>query len=90
MRLWDVATGKSLGQPLAGHVGDVNDVAVSSDGRTLASAGDDHTVRLREKVLWRDLAEVQREICAVVVRGLGPGEWRQYAPGIPYRPISCP
>ena len=37
VRLWDVATGRQIGDPLTGHTGAVPSVAFSPDGKTLAS-----------------------------------------------------
>ncbi|WP_443032757.1 WD40 repeat domain-containing protein [Streptomyces sp. DH41] len=43
-RLWDVCTHRRIAS-LSGHVGIVGSVAVSPDGRTLATTGNDRTVR---------------------------------------------
>jgi len=45
IQVWDWATG-SITQTLSGHTSPVNKVAVSPDGRTLASASDDMSLKL--------------------------------------------
>ncbi|MEZ0343178.1 hypothetical protein ACAG25_24820, partial [Mycobacterium sp. pV006] len=46
VQLWDVATGRSIGEPLTGHTDKVAGIAFSPDGTRLATASADTTIRL--------------------------------------------
>src|SRR5439155_18790018 len=45
IRIWEAATGKEL-SPTIGHQGAVSSVALTSDGKLLASASQDGTIRI--------------------------------------------
>ena len=81
VRLWDIPYAL-----LTGHTGAVASVVFSPDGRTLASAGADQTVRLWEINVDR---AIQR-ICATTTNTLTTAKWEQYvSKDLPYRP-PCP
>jgi len=86
IRLWDTRTHEQVGT-LTGHRGSVDSVAFSRDG-THASGGADTAIRLREGILWRDFAALQKEVCDLLGTGLSKAEWDRYGAGTPYRQ-SC-
>lgn len=85
IRLWDVPTRTQLGPPLSGDALP----AFSPDGRTLLSTNRHRAIRLRENILWRNLAELRDEVCQLVGGGLSKTEWRRFAGTMPYH-RSCP
>ncbi|MEJ7785183.1 MAG: protein kinase [Solirubrobacteraceae bacterium] len=87
VRLWDVESHKQLATP-AEEEAAMNGVAFGPDGRSLA-AGGDSGVRLETRLLWRTQAELLKQACPLVGRGLSKDEWAIHAPDISYRE-SCP
>ena len=58
VRLWDLATGRQVGQLLAGHHGSVDLVAFRPDGKVLAIVGADGTVRLWDLATGRQVGQL--------------------------------
>jgi WD40 repeat protein len=46
IRVWNLATGAAVGEPLTGHPGLVVSVAVTPDGTRIVSGGDDRKIRV--------------------------------------------
>jgi WD40 repeat protein len=66
LKLWDSSTGRVKLQ-LAGHGGRINWVSFSPDGKLLASAGEDSTLRLWEVATGREVANQVTHTQAVTV-----------------------
>ena len=46
IRIWDIETGATVGNPLMGHTDCVQSVAYSLNGRCIISGSDDMTIRI--------------------------------------------
>ena len=57
MRFWDIASGKELGEPPPLWFGD-DVIAVSPDGKTVAVAGYDRTIQVRDAATGRVLGQI--------------------------------
>jgi WD40 repeat protein len=81
IRLWDVATGRQLGQSFVGHSDVAWTVAFNPDGDKLASSSRDGTI-----ILW-DLSRESwmKRACDIANRNLSEAEWQQYLGDEPYR-----
>ncbi|HXZ70479.1 MAG TPA: hypothetical protein VEH31_06320, partial [Streptosporangiaceae bacterium] len=87
VRLWDVATGRQIGDPLAGQSSEVGALVFSPDGKTLAAGSFDDTVRLWHVAY---LVDIVPQLCASAGRSLTRAEWARYVPpGPAYRNV-CP
>ena len=44
--MWNMETGKAVGEPFQGYEGDVISIAYSPDGKCVVSGSSDHTIQL--------------------------------------------
>ncbi len=70
--VWDVDTGRKV-QEFKGHVNYLRDVDLSPDGRALATASVDRTVRIWDVKTGRELRTLHHDgtVCHVVMSGDG-------------------
>ncbi|MFD9407140.1 hypothetical protein ACFWBN_08995 [Streptomyces sp. NPDC059989] len=82
--LWDVS-GAATPTVLTGHSNPVPAVAFSPDGNTLATGGNDFTIRLRDTGLDR----VATRICDSAYPRITRAQWAQYFTAVDFNP-PCP
>ncbi len=86
VRLWDVRSREQIGT-VSGHRGSVRKLAFGRDG-TLASAGSDGLIRLRERLVYDDVSALRTVVCELLGTGLSEDEWARFGAGTPYH-ASC-
>jgi roadblock/LC7 domain-containing protein len=70
-RLWEAATGRPLGQPLA-HQGQVSAVAFSPDGKAVLTGSEDNTARLWDAATGRPLGQPMAHQGSVLAVAFSP------------------
>jgi WD40 repeat protein/serine/threonine protein kinase len=74
-RVWDVATGQEVGQPLQ-HESRVNTATFSPDGKSVVTASADHTARVWEAATGKAIGEPLRHDSRVNSASFSPdGKW---------------
>ncbi|MEU6548723.1 WD40 repeat domain-containing protein [Streptomyces sp. NPDC046915] len=88
VRMWDVRDPHRPAElaVLSGHTKQVDAVAFRPDGRLIATGSEDWTALLWDPDPERAATRVCRDVGRSV---LGTADWRQYLPGLSYRP-PCP
>ena len=86
VRLWDASDPAAPPKVITGHEASVLGVAFSPDGRTLASASADGTIR-HVIVSAEELSEL---VCRTVLRNLTLAEWRQFVGAETAYERTCP
>jgi WD40 repeat protein len=79
IRLWDVATGRAIGQGMVAGT-TVNSIAFSPDGQTLASDGRPINLWDLRRQAWTGAA------CRIANRDLTREEWARYLGTLDYQP----
>ncbi|MET1083870.1 MAG: WD40 repeat domain-containing protein [Burkholderiales bacterium] len=58
LRVWDAATGDSLGVPMEGHLDAIESIALSPDGERVASGSRDDTIRIWDIKTGRAVSQI--------------------------------
>jgi WD40 repeat protein len=84
LQLWDVKTGRPIGQPLQGHSGPMIQAEFGAGDRSILTSGKDGLMIWPAPAGWRD------ELCSKLTNNMTKAEWDQWvSPDIDYHTV-CP
>lgn len=72
IRIWDVAYGKQMREPLVGHTDTINSVQFNYDGSYIVSASDDQTIRLWDAATGKQLEVLSGHTSGVKYASFSP------------------
>ena len=81
VRLWDVAGRRALGQPLRRTRALSTASPSAPTGARRLRAATTAPCGYGKGILWRDLADLETQVCSLVVRDFTEAEWQELVPG---------
>ncbi len=84
LMLWDASRYTPVGGVKFPEGGSINAVSFDGEGKTVVLGTKTGSVRFFDVGRWTDAADLERQVCDLVVGNLTPDQWKRLVPGIAY------